>query len=254
MRHVTSNPFLWPCLLSVSCLLAACGGGGGDDSNGDVGALSPDRSAQSTDAAAEAPDLLIVFPTAAPSGSSVAAFGGGFEGRCGVELFLDTSENSLGTADVEEDGTYSTQVIIPEDVEAGDHLVLVEGRDSSEQGCTEPVTVGAEVPFRVTAMRPVIELADEARPGTTVEVHGRGFCAASECSSVTLLLDGQIGAQDVAVEADGTFVAEAIVPAITAAGGVNVVAVQTSADGSELRAFGELTVTVRPDRSEEVIQ
>ena len=102
---------------------------------------------------------------------------------------------------------------------------------------------------------PIIELTvHDGRPGSDVEVLGRGFCAAAECSPVTLLIDGQVTTSGVEVAEDGTFSSAAMVPAIDAAGAVSVVAAQTAADGSALRGFGELFVTVRPNEEPPVIQ
>jgi hypothetical protein len=103
------------------------------------------------------------------------------------------------------------------------------------------VTQGDEIP-------PSLVISTrEARPGATVNVEGRGFCGAAGCSRVTVLIDGQVGAGDVEVSAAGTFSTEARVPAIDTVGRLAVVAVQTLADQSEIRAFGEIDVTTRPD-------
>jgi hypothetical protein len=87
----------------------------------------------------------------------------------------------------------------------------------------------------------------EQRPGSTVHVEGRGFCTDPGCSTVMVIIDGQVGAADVKVNSGGTFSADAQVPAIKTSGKVTIVAVQTLADQTEIRAFGELEVTPRPN-------
>ena len=257
MRQATSIALTWPTILFAGCLLQGCGGGGegGNDTGADAavsGARLP-QSAASADAAAP-PDPLTLLPVSGPPGSSVAAFGAGFQGHCGVDLFLDTTANALGATDVQTDGTYSTQIIIPEDAASGPHLLLVRGRTLAGEACNESAATTAEETFTVTAQRPVISLLTlEGRPGLTVEVHGRGFCAETACSAVTILIDGQVAASGVTVGADGTFVADAAVPAISAAGSVGVTALQQDAAGLESRAFGELIVTVRPNQPRPVI-
>lgn len=254
MKQATSIALAWPTILFAACLLQGCGGGGGDaepDAATAAGARLP-QSATGADTALA--DPLSLSPVSGPPGSSVAAFGEGFQGRCGIDLFLDTVANVLGAAEVKTDGTYSTQVIVPEDTASGPHTVLVRGRNLVGELCTEPVTTTAEETFTVTARIPVISLQTlEGRPGLTAEVRGRGFCAESACSAVTILIDGQVAASDVTVDADGTFVTDAAVPAISAAGSVAVTALQRDAGGLESRAFGELIVTVRPNQPRPVI-
>jgi hypothetical protein len=238
-------------------LLQGCGGGGENgDATGTDAAVSGTRLPQSATAADEAapPDPLTLLPVSGPPGSSVAAFGEGFQGHCGVDLFLDTTATPLGATDVKTDGTYSTQVIIPEDTASGPHPLLVRGRTLAGETCSESAATTAEETFTVTARRPVISLLTlEGRPGLTVEVQGRGFCAETACSGATILIDGQVAATGVTVGADGTFIAEAAVPAISAAGSVAVTALQQDAGGLESRAFGELIVTVRPNQPRPVI-
>jgi hypothetical protein len=254
MKRITSNALGPLLLLLLAAAVQGCGGGGGDAAPGAETAQSTTPS-RSVDLAGATPgDLLALFPTAAPPGGAVAAMGAGFFDHCAVELFLDALDQPLGTAAVQSDATYSAQFIIPEDTEEGEHTVIAQGRTLAAQDCSEPSEMMAEATFSVTAPMPVITLEElEGRPGAAVQVRGRGFCADVACSPVTILLDGQVGASGVLVDADGTFVADALVPAISAAGSVAVVAIQTDADGIELRAFGEITVTVRPNRSPTVI-
>jgi hypothetical protein len=237
-------------ILLAAGLLQACGGGGGDAEPDAAAAAAGGLNAPQRAAAADAaPDPLTVFPTSGPPGATIAAFGEGFQGRCGVDLFLDAvADPPLGTADVTRDGTYSTQMIIPEETASGLHTLLVRARSLLGQACTEVAATTDQETFTVTAREPVIEVqALEGRPGGAVEVRGRGFCADAACSPVMILINGQTAAGDVAVNADGTFVVDATVPAISAAGPVAVVAVQQDAAGGEARAFGEIIVTVRPN-------
>jgi hypothetical protein len=250
MKQPSIGP-AWPVILLAAGLLQACGGGGaggGGDAQPDAAASGALRAPQRA-AADAAPDPLTVFPASSAPGGTIAAFGEGFQGRCGVDLFLDTvSGPPFGQADVTRDGTYSTQLIIPEETASGPHTLLVRARSLAGQACTEVAATTDQEPFTVTARQPVIVVqALEGRPGGGVEVRGRGFCPDAACSQVTILINGQTAAGGVSVNADGTFVANATVPAISAAGPVAVVAVQQDAAGGEARAFGEIIVTVRPN-------
>ena len=91
--------------------------------------------------------------------------------------------------------------------------------------------------------------AAEVSAGAAVHVYGRGFCAEERCSPVTIVIDGQAVAQEVSVTVDGTFTAEAYVPAITPFGSITVAAEQTRADGTRIRVFAHLVV--RPEAGEE---
>lgn len=237
-------------ILFAAGLLQACQGGG-DGAEPDAaatGGLNAPQRAGAADAALA--DPLTVFPTSAAPGGTIAAFGDGFQGRCGVDLYLDAvAAPPFGTAEVTRDGAYSTQLIIPEETASGPHTLLVRARSLAGQACTEVAATTDQETFTVTAREPVIVVqALEGRPGGAVEVRGRGFCTDAACSRVTILVDGQTAAGDVAVSADGTFVVNANVPAISAAGPVAVVAVQQDAAGNEARAFGEIIVTVRPNQ------
>jgi hypothetical protein len=240
----------WPVILLAAGLLQACQGGGNDDgAEADAAATGSSSSPQRAAAADAAPDPLTVFPASVAPGGTIAAFGEGFQGRCGVDLYIDAvADPPFGTADVTSDGTYSTQLIVPEETASGPHTLLVRARSLAGQACTEVAATTDQETFTVTARQPVIEVqALEGRPGADVEVRGRGFCADAACSPVTILINGQTAAANVAVSADGTFLADATVPAISAAGTVAVVAVQQDAAGDEARAFGEIIVTVRPN-------
>jgi hypothetical protein len=253
MKLAASNVSRVLLMFLVGGAIQGCGEGGGDgiSSGTDSESARSGQGASLTETAVPADGLaLTLFPTAAPPGSSIATMGGGFQGHCGVKLFLDALDTPVATAEVEDDGTFTTQFIIPEAAEDGAHTVTAQGLNLAGQVCDEPSSTTAEAPLTVAGRMPVITLeTQEGRPGTTVEVHGRGFCGDAMCSAVTILLDGQVGADGVMVDADGMFTVDAFVPAISAAGPIAIVATQTNADGNELRAFGELVVTVKPNRS-----
>jgi hypothetical protein len=202
--------------------------------------------------------LLTLEPAAGSPGATVAAKGSGFRGDCGVRLYFDTESGTpLGSAGVDRSGSFTAQVVIPEQATGEQHAVLARGLRPGTTGataandCVEPSGNRAEAAFAVRprdATPPVLVIATrEARPGSTVQVAGRGFCGEPGCSTVTVLIDGQVAAGDVQVSPGGTFSAEARVPAINTAGRLAVVAVQTLADQTEIRAFGELETTPRPD-------
>lgn len=223
---MTANrPRHWLIALAACAALQACAGGHGD---------SP-----------RAPHLkLAVQPTAtSPAGSVVLLRGDDFGNDCQVRLFLE----GQALADVRSggDGTFAVQVVIPEQTPAGTHTVTAQTLEGS--GCNEAAD-GFTASVDVTPFPPVIEVDRiEGRPGGSVGIAGRGFCGEAGCSMVTVLMNGFVAADRVPVESDGTFAADARVPAVEAAGDIAIVALQTDAAGEELRAFGGLGVSVRPD-------
>lgn len=248
-----SSAVLRVLMLGTSILLQSCGGSGPDqgaagETEGGVRSLS---TAQEL-----AEDTLSVFPSSGPPGATVAVTGGGFRGNCGVAIFLDVAGGVLlGNASVDQDGSYAGQFIVPPDTVEGEHDVIVEGRVEENGACETPSDLSVTGSLTVSAIEPLITLsALEGRPGLTVDVDGRGFCPAAECSVVTILVDGQVGAEGITVEEDGTFNAAAFVPAIDAAGPVAVVAAQIDASANELRAFAELVVTIKPNERDPVVQ
>jgi len=192
---------------------------------------------------------LSLGPAAGLPGSTVTARGSGFRGDCLVRLSFD-GENGplLGTAEVDTAGSFSVQLVIPDQAAGERHVVLARGLRPGTTACTAPSDDKAEAVFVLTPDLPTLVIdTREARPGGTVHIEGRGFCADSGCSAVTVLIDGQVAAGGIAVSPSGSFGVEARVPATKTAGTLAVAAVQTLADQTERRAFGTLEVTPRPN-------
>jgi len=232
--------------LLSALIIQGCGGSGG---SGTESVTRPNSNDGGPAIGGSASSKIGVHPAAGPAGSTIAVSGKGFAGACGASLYLgQAGGESLGKATIR-DGEFMTQGNLPESVGSGDLMIAGELLESDGQGCTKATGEVFQASFEVTGEMPIIMLAQiDGRPGTAVAVDGRNFCADAECSPVTILIDGQVAGSDIAVGEDGTFIAEAIVPAIDAAGPVAVVALQLAADGTEHRAFGELTVTVKPDQ------
>ena len=246
MKRVTLNTVTPLLAMTVAIFIQGCGssGGGNDASN---------RSANANTGSAS--NEFSIHPLSGPAGSTVAISGRGFADNCGAALFLKKSGGeSLADATIS-DGTFNVQAVLPDTAASGELVIVGDLLKSDGQACTQSTGTTFETRFDVTGPMPIITLAAlDGRPGTAVDVQGRGFCPDAGCSPVTVLIDGQAAASDVAVEGDGTFNIGALVPAIDAAGMVAVVALQTDAAGSELRGFGELIVTVRPNEKPPVIQ
>ena len=194
---------------------------------------------------------LSLEPAAGSPGTIVAAKGSGFRGDCQVRLFFETESGPpLGSANVDRSGAFSARLVIPEQAAGERHAVLAHALRPGAKGCVEPSGDKAEAAFvltpRSTAPTLVIDTL-QARPGLAVHIDGRGFCGDPGCSTVTVLMDGQVAAGGVKVSPAGTFSVAARVPATKTAGKLVVVAVQTLADQTESRGFGELEVTPRPD-------
>jgi len=251
MKRVTLNKVTPLLAMTIALFLQGCGGSGGESSSPAV----QTSSAATGSGTGITSSKVGIHPASGLAGAAVAISGNGFADACGVALFLDkTGGHSLVDGKIS-NGIFNVQAVLPESTVPGELMIVGELLKSDGQGCTQSTSTTFETSFTVTGSMPIIELGIlEGRPGTAVDVGGRGFCPDAECSPVTVLIDGQVAAPGVTVEDDGTFNAGAIVPAIDAAGLVGVVAVQTDADGSQLRGFGELIVTVRPNEDTPVIQ
>ena len=247
-----SKPKFVP-LLAMGAAFFIHGCGGGSDSNR-VNPASANLNPQGA-GVAEPGGKVGIHPLSGPSGSTVAVSGRGFVNACGAALYLRSfGGETLANADVG-DGDFNIQAVLPEGLEPGEVTIVGELLGSDGAACTQSTGTTFEAKFEVMDEMPIIELAvHDGRPGSDVGVTGRGFCPQPECSDVTLLIDGQVATPGVEVAEDGTFSSAAMVPAIDAAGAVAVVAVQTAADGSVLRGFGEVFVTVRPNEEPPVIQ
>jgi hypothetical protein len=225
-REVMASPYR-RCLIALAACVAlqACSGGASDRPKAEHLKLS----AQPT--------------LSSPAGSVVLLQGDDFGDGCDVRLFLE----DIALADVRSDrnGAFAVQVVVPEQTTEGMHTVRAQTLGDS--GCNEDAD-GMTVSLLVAALLPVIEVSPmEGRPGGTVSVAGRAFCGGADCSPVTVLINGLVAADNVPVDSDGTFTVDALVPAVDAAQDIAVVALQTDAAGGRLRAFGDVTVTVRPD-------
>jgi hypothetical protein len=240
----------------LAMTIQGCGGGsgGGNNEPGNAANVAGKPTALGAGVNEQMAEVG-VHPTSGPSGSTVAISGRGFADACGVNLFLgQLGGESLAEALIN-DGSFAVQAVLPEALTSGELVIVGDLLESDGQECTQSTGATFETTFDVTGGMPIITLAlPEGRPGTEVGIEGRGFCGDPECSAVRLLIDGQVAATGVAVEDDGTFSTGAFVPAIDAAGAVAVVATQTDADGMELRGFGELIVTVRPNEEPPVVQ
>ena len=239
-------------VILVAITIQGCGGSGGDNDTSNSSAVQNNAQSASTAPVTIDGDVN-VHPKAGPAGSTIAVSGRGFADVCGVALFLDTLDGEgLAEATVT-DGAFDVQAVVPESAAEGDHTIVGDLLELASQECTQSTGTNFETTFAVNGRIPIITLSlQDGRPGATVDVQGRGFCF-DECSPVTLLIDGQVAASGVTVADDGTFGSAAMVPAIDAAGAVAVVALQTDSAGMELRGFGELTVTVRPDEKKVAI-
>jgi hypothetical protein len=204
----------------------------------------------------EAGPLLAVAPASGPPGLTIEARGTGFLGDCGVNLFLGSLHGRpLAFSEVGAGGGFAADVTIPAGAAVGGSTLSAQGLAPGAEGCGKPSGRLAEAMFTVTPPPPSLAIdAFEGRPGTTVNFSGRGFCAATGCSTVTILIDGLVVADEVQVQADGSLSAQGMVPAVSAAGAVVFEAIQEGAGGEAIRAVGEMIVTVRPDQRRTVPQ
>lgn len=193
---------------------------------------------------------LALQPESGYAGTSIAVTGAEFRASCGVNLFFgDTyKREASGFARVEKDGTFRASITAPMAAAAGEQPVTAQGLRVEDNECSEPSGESARAEFTLLPAPPTLTMdAFEGRPGEMVTLLGSGFCAKTGCSTVRLMIDGQVVADEVAVRADGTLSVQARVPAIEVGPEVLVEAVQTMSGGEEIRAEAELTVAVRPN-------
>lgn len=223
--QVLGRPLL---ALAIGAILQACGGGAGTDA--DSGGVNTSESSAA----------VTVFPgETGARGDVVLVRGSGFAADCDVQLAMAGS--TLSATRTGGSGGFAVQTVIPANTADGEHMVTAR----ADSGCDSPDVASAQL---VVEPRPIINLLrTEGRPGGVVSVEGSGFCATNGCSPVTLLINGLPAAAGVVVGEDGTFAADALVPAVEAAGAIKVVALQSNGAGDELRAFGDIIVTVKPD-------
>lgn len=218
----------WPLLaLAVGAMLQGCGGGTDTDDGGV-------QTSESSTAA------LTVFPgETGARGDVVLLRGSGFAADCDVQLAM--GGNTLSATRTGGSGGFAVQTVIPANTADGEHSVTAR----SASGCDSPDVASTQLAVKP---RPIINLLrTEGRPGGVVSVEGSGFCTTNGCSPVTILINGLPAASGVVVGEDGTFAADALVPAVEAAGAITVVALQSNGAGDELRAFGDIIVTVKPE-------
>jgi hypothetical protein len=197
---------------------------------------------------------LVLFPSNEPSaGATVLVEGEDFRGDCSVQIVFDGSDTEpLVMASIDEEGIFSVQTVIPADAPTGKHQLTAQGLTGPN--CDQFSDNADTLDINVKSPLPLLLIDTiEARPGGSVQIAGRGFCNDVACSPVIVLVDGAIVAQDIEVDADGSFNVTAQVPAVDNAGEIMVVAVQTDAAGETLRGFGDLIVTVRPGGKRPVI-
>lgn len=108
----------------------------------------------------------------------------------------------------------------------------------------DPAPKGVEAP---PALPILVVDRIEGRPGSSLRFEGRGFCGEAGCSPVSIFIDGLPVAEGIRVRSDGTLSAQGMVPAVSAAGPVRIEAVQKGRQGEEIRGYGELIVTVKPN-------
>lgn len=94
---------------------------------------------------------LTLDPRAGSPGTAVQANGTGFQGECGVDLFLDaTSSPSLGFASIGEKGNFAVEFMLPQDATPGDHKVIAQGLKFEGESCGGPSGKKASSIFAVT--------------------------------------------------------------------------------------------------------
>jgi len=196
---------------------------------------------------------LIAEPPFGPEGVSVLLVGRGFApGTCRARVYLDTVGGlTVAAADVDANGFFATNGVIPVGAAPGAHLLIAQGLMLGDDACDVPTNELAETTFRVLEIpsdAPLIQIADyESTPGAMVFVTGTGFCPSPPCAPVTILFGGYPGARDIPVGSNGVFAANVRIAGGSPIGLVPILATQTAADGSVREAYGEIHLAVRPN-------
>jgi hypothetical protein len=241
--RISPNRQLCILALVATIMLHACSDSSRESNTETHGASEP-----------QAKPSFVLFPLNEPSaGATVLADGEDFRGDCSVQIIFDGKDTEpLSTGSIDEEGFFSVQTVIPADAPTGKHQLTAQGLTGPN--CDQVSDNADTLDINIKSPLPLLLIDTiEARPGGSVQIAGHGFCNDAACSPVMVLVDGAVVAQDIEVDADGSFNVTAQVPAVDNAGEIMVVAVQTDAAGETLRGFGDLIVTVRPGGERPVI-
>jgi hypothetical protein len=91
---------------------------------------------------------LLLEPTSGPAGTAVQASGAAFEG-CGINLYWDSPNGPLLGSAALDGGAFSTDIAVPNDATAGEHVVVAQEL-SGVEFCTNPTGEQATAAFTVT--------------------------------------------------------------------------------------------------------
>lgn len=180
---------------------------------------------------------ISVSPDDGPPGTEVDISGEGFDSEEDIEVYWDDvdQDNELdieeGDEETDDDGEfYDTVVIIPESP-AGDHTIIVKGRDSDTE---------AEAEFTVTPKLTVDPTSGSS--GIKVKVSGSGFGGREY---VTIYFNGvEVDLPDrLRVDRDGSFTATITVPEV-APGTYNIEAEDGDKNdaGAKFKISGEISI------------
>lgn len=199
----------------------------------------------------EAEEAIITLSASTAKANDVLTVdGSGWTPGEELELTLQDAEGevlaTLGVLTIGDDGSFSQEVTVPEDTEAGDYLV---GALSGDRSATAPLTVTAtqEIPTAVILVSP-----STVEAGKTITVTGGDWLPGSDIKlylgeapvALTPVLLGAAKAGE-----DGTFTQVVTIPASTKAGHFTVAAVSEDQYADEaLKVTAATVVTPDPEK------
>ncbi|MFD6142420.1 choice-of-anchor G family protein, partial [Promicromonospora sp. NPDC060271] len=195
------------------------------------------------DLAAIAPTLA-VDPGEVPPGGTTTVTGEGYTPNSTATVQLtDADGNPVGdpiTVDTDENGAFTTPLVVPEDAEPGDYTVV---------GTDDTTDTPAEAPLVVTppsAITPELTVDPaEVAPGGCTEVSGTGYTPSSTATVQLTDADGNPVGDPITVDTDetGAFTTELCVPEDAEPGDYTVVGTD---DTTGTPAEAPLVVTEAP--------
>jgi 5-hydroxyisourate hydrolase-like protein (transthyretin family) len=195
------------------------------------------------DLAAIAPTLAVDPGEVAPGGTTTVTGGGYTPNSTATVQLTDADGNPVGepiTVDTDENGAFTTPLVVPEDAEPGDYTVV---------GTDDTTDTPAEAPLVVTppsAITPELSVDPaEVAPGDCTEVSGTGYTPSSTVTVQLTDADGNPVGEPFVAETDetGAFTTELCVPEDAEPGDYTVVGTD---DTTGTPAEAPLVVTEAP--------
>jgi len=184
-----------------------------------------------------------------PTGTVVEVRGRGFDSTQTVDegeiklngVTCPFADPDLTSVDVEDDGEFRVEVVIPMVSELDEYEISV---DVDADGDAE-----ATADFEVTGLPGITLTPEYGKPGDTVTITGENFTQVED-TEVTLTIQGETWSETFELEEDGTFEDTFTLPALSDGDYVFVATDDNGLTDSEEFRIGFMLVLVSPDEAE----